>query len=79
MGLFGRAAAAEISVSPSVVLPRGAVQVSVTTAKPIDEVTTARVELGYTNFYRYRWAGRADAAATQVTEAMWLVEDVGTT
>ena len=30
----------------------------------VDSVTSARIELGYHNFYRYRWAGRADAAAT---------------
>jgi hypothetical protein len=51
----------------------------VTTAKPISDVISARIELGYYNFYRYRWAGRADAAATAATDAMWLTEDVGTT
>ena len=50
-----------------------------TTAKPIGDVISARIELGYYNFYRYRWAGRADAAATAATNAMWLTEDVGTT
>lgn len=51
----------------------------VTTPKPIRDVTSARIELGYHNFFRYRWAGHADAAATAATNAMWLTEDVGTT
>ncbi len=49
------------------------------TPKPIRDVTSARVELGYDNFFRYRWAGHADAAATAATGAMWLTDDVGTT
>jgi hypothetical protein len=76
--LFGRPAAAEVAVSPSSVLPRESVQATVTTSKPIDIVTSARIELGYTNFYRYRWAGKADSAAAAATEAMWLTQDVGT-
>jgi hypothetical protein len=53
--------------------------VRVTTPKPIRDATSARIELGYDNFFRYRWAGHADAAATAATSAMWLTEDVGTT
>jgi hypothetical protein len=77
--LFLRSAPAEITVSPSVVSPRQSIDVRVVAAKPIDNVTSARIELGYDNFYRYRWAGRADAAATATTNAMWLTEDLGTT
>jgi len=69
----------QVTVSPSVVSPCQSVEVRVTTAKPIGDVISARIELGYYNFYRYRWAGRADAAATAATNAMWLTEDVGTT
>jgi hypothetical protein len=76
---FLRSAPAEITVSPSVVSPRQSIDVRVVTPKPIGNVTSARIELGYENFYRYRWAGRADAAATATTDAMWLTEDVGTT
>ncbi|MCV7332422.1 hypothetical protein [Mycobacterium cookii] len=47
--------------------------------KPIGDVTSARIELGYYNSYRYRWAGRADAAATAATDAMWLTQEIGTT
>jgi hypothetical protein len=78
VGLFGRSTAVEVTVSPSVVLPRQSVEATVAVPKPIDKVTSARIELGYTNFYRYRWAGRADSAAAAASEAMWLTEDVGT-
>lgn len=74
-----RPARAQVTVSPSVVWPCQSVDVRATAAKPIDDVISARIELGYYNFYRYRWAGRADAAATAATDAMWLTEDVGTT
>ena len=76
---FLRPARAEVTVSPPVVSPRQSIEVRVTTPKPIRDVTSARIELGYHNFFRYRWAGRADAAATAATNAMWLTEDVGTT
>ena len=49
------------------------------TRAPVDKARAARIELGYTNFYQYRWAGHADATATAATDAMWLTEDVGTT
>ena len=79
MRRFLRPAPAEITVSPSVVSPRQSIDVKVVAPKPIGNVTSARIELGYDNFYRYRWAGRADAAATATTDAMWLTQDVGTT
>jgi hypothetical protein len=75
---FLRPARAQVTVSPSVVSPRQSIDVRVTTPKPIRDVTSARIELGYHNFFRYRWAGHADAAATAATNAMWLTEDVGT-
>jgi hypothetical protein len=70
---------AQVTVSPSVVVPCQSIDVRATASKPIGDVTSARIELGYYNFYRYRWAGRADAAATATTNGMWLTEDVGTT
>jgi hypothetical protein len=76
---FLRSAQAEITVSPSVVSPRQSIEARVNVPSPIDKVTTARIELGYHNFYRYRWAGHADAAAGAVTDAMWLTDNVGTT
>jgi hypothetical protein len=76
---FLRSSQADVTVSPSVVSPRQSIEVRVSTPKPINNVKSARIELGYYNFYRYRWAGRADAAATAATDAMWLTESVGTT
>jgi hypothetical protein len=78
VGLFKRSSGAQVTVTPEVASPRQTVQATVTTDKPIDKVTSATLEWGYTNFYRYRWAGRADAAATEAN-ASWLVMDqVGT-
>lgn len=66
-------------MSTSVVSPCQSIDVRATATRPIRDVVSARIELGYYNFFRYRWAGRADAAATATTSAMWLTEDVGTT
>jgi hypothetical protein len=54
------------------------VQATVTTDKPIDKVSSATLEWGYTNFYRYRWAGRADAAATALHGSWLMMDQVGT-
>lgn len=63
MGLFSPGADVSVTVSPAVVTPRQTVTATVTASRPIDKVTAASLEWGYTNFYRYRWAGRADSAA----------------
>jgi hypothetical protein len=34
--------------------------------------------VGYTTFYRYRWAGRADSTAVEMNDAWWLLGQVGT-
>jgi hypothetical protein len=78
MALFGGSARASVVVTPAVVMPCQSVQASIALAKPIDKVRSARIDMGYTNFYRYRWAGHADSAAAAATDAMWLIEDVGT-
>jgi hypothetical protein len=53
-----------VSVTPEAVNPRQTVQATVTIDKPVDKMSSARLECGYANFCRYRWAGRADAAGT---------------
>ena len=53
-------------------------QAIVATDKPIDKVSAATLEWGYTNFYRYRWAGRADAAATAGNDSWLMMDQVGT-
>jgi len=54
------------------------VQAIVATDKPIDKVSVATLEWGYTNFYRYRWAGRADAAAAAGNDSWLMMDQVGT-
>ena len=78
MGLFNRSSVATVSVTPAVVSPRQAVQATISTDKPIDKVSSATLEWGYTNFYRYRWAGRADAAATGANDSWLMMGEVGT-
>ena len=78
MGLFKRSSGVRVSVTPEVVRPRQTVQATVTTDKPVDKVSAVTLEWGYTNFYRYRWAGRADAAATAGVDSWVMMDQVGT-
>ncbi len=78
MGLFSRAPAVSVEVAPAVVRPRQVVRATVCTGQPVDRVTVATLEWGYTNFYRYHWAGRADSAMAEASEGMWLWGEVGT-
>ena len=78
MGLFDRSSDVRVTVTPDVVRPRQMVTATVTTAKPIDKVTAARLEWGYDNFYRYQWAGRADSAAAAANDTLWMAGEVGT-
>ena len=78
MGLFSRSGGASVVVTPAVVCPRQTVEATVTTDKPIDKVTAARLDWGYTNFYNYHWAGRVDAAAAAGNDSFWTADQVGT-
>ena len=78
MGLFTRSSGAQVTVAPAVVRPRQTVTATVTTDKPVDKVTAATLEWGYTNFYRYRWAGRADSTAVEMNDVWWMMGEVGT-
>ena len=78
MGLFSRTPAVRVVVTPETVRRRQAVTATVTTERPIDKVSAATLEWGYTNFYRYRWAGRADSMATEMNDVWWLMGEVGT-
>jgi hypothetical protein len=78
VGLFGRAADAEINVSPTVVTPRQVVTATVTTSRPVDKVSAATLEWGYLNHYRYHWAGRVDSAGAAANDSLWLTGQVGT-
>ena len=78
MGLFGRTGSARVTVSPDVVRPRQQVTATVVTDGPLDKVTSARLEWGYDNFYRYHWAGRADSAAAAGNDSLLTAGQVGT-
>ena len=78
MGLFTSGGGAQVSVTPEAVRPRQTVQATVTVDRPIGKVSAARLEWGYTNFYRYRWAGRADSTAVQMNDSWWMLGEVGT-
>ena len=78
MGLFSRTPAVRVTVTPEVVRRRQTVTATVTTDEPIDKVSAATLEWGYTNFYRYRWAGRADSMAAEMNDVWWMMGEVGT-
>ena len=78
MGLFGRKPAVEVTISPTVVSPRQTVTATVATTAPVDRVTSATLSWGYTNFYRYHWAGHADSAAAAMNDDLFLIGEVGT-
>ena len=76
MALFRRSTGIDVNVSPTVVVPRQTVTATVTGS--VDKVRSAKLEWGYTNFFRYHWAGHADSAAAQINDDLWLVGEVGT-
>jgi hypothetical protein len=78
VGLINRSGGATVVVSPTTVTPRQTVQATVTTDKPIDEVSSARLDWGYTNFYEYHWAGGVDSAAAAGNDTMETADQVGT-
>jgi hypothetical protein len=67
-----------VTLTPEVVRPRQTITATITTDKPIDEVATATLDWGYDNFYRYRWAGRADSAAAAGNDSLLTAGEVGT-
>jgi len=78
VGLFSRHGGAKVVVSPTNVAPRQTVTATVTTDKAIDEVRSARLDWGYSNFYQYHWAGRVDSVAAQGNDTIWTMDQVGT-
>jgi hypothetical protein len=78
MGLFGRSPDVRVTVTPDAVRRRQTVTVTITADAPIDKVSTATLQWGYTNFYRYRWAGRADSTAVEMNDVWWMLGEVGT-
>ena len=78
MGLFSRSAAATVVVSPATATPRQTVQATVTVDRPIGDVSSAKLDWGYTNFYDYHWAGRVDSVAAAGNDTIWTAGQVGT-
>ena len=79
MGLFSRKKSATLTLSPAgPVRPTDTVTVSVQLTEALDGISAAAVELGYVNGYRYRWAGRADAALAQGNDSLLTMGQVGT-
>ncbi|MDT5246442.1 MAG: hypothetical protein QOD36_3818 [Mycobacterium sp.] len=78
MGLFKTSGGAKVSVTPEIVRPRQTATATVTADKAVDKVSSATLEWGYTNFYRYRWAGRADSTAVQMNDSWFMMGEVGT-
>lgn len=74
----GRASAATLAVAPGTVDATDEVRVTVSLAEAIDKVDSAVVEIGYVNTYRYRWAGRHDAAAKFDDTSLVTMGQVGT-
>lgn len=63
MGPFDPSGSATVVVTPTNVTLRQTVTATVTTDRPIDEVRSARLDWGYSNFYQYHVAGPVDSAA----------------
>ncbi|CAM3972955.1 hypothetical protein [Smaragdicoccus niigatensis] len=79
MGLFRRKSAASLRLSPEgPYRATETITVSVNLDEALDGVTAAKVELGYVNVFRYRWAGRADAAFSQGADSLLMMGEVGT-
>ena len=74
MGILRRSATFDLTVSPAIVSPRQTVTAAVTTTSPIEKVTSATLDWGYTNFYRYHWAGRLDSAGNAGDDPLLLGE-----
>lgn len=78
MGLFNRSGGARVEVTPATATPRQTVRATVTADKPIDKVSSVRLDWGYANVYQYHWAGRADSAAAAANDTVWTMDQVGT-
>lgn len=70
-----------VEVNRAEVLPGDEVAATVQLRQSVDRVTAARVELGYVNAFRYRWAGHRDSTAADITDTVTLLDPtaVGTT
>ncbi len=75
---LGRAPAVDLALDPTTRLPTQTLTATVTVPEALDGVTAAGLTLGYVNTYRYRWAGRRDAAAAHDDLSLVTMGQVGT-
>ncbi|UGT62452.1 hypothetical protein [Nocardia asteroides] len=79
MGLFSRRKGASITLAPDgPYRATDTITATVTVDAALDKVSAASVQLGYRNGFRYRWAGRADAALNHDNDSLLLMGQVGT-
>jgi hypothetical protein len=79
MGLFSKKSAATLTLSPEgPYRATDTVTVTVALDEALDGVTSAKIELGYVNVFRYRWAGKADAPLAQGNDSWLTMGQVGT-
>jgi hypothetical protein len=74
--MFGRRPPVLVDVGPPAAAPGEFVDAQIVARRPVDRVSAAHVEWGYTNFYRYHWAGRTDSAMAPTSDSLWLVDQV---
>lgn len=78
MALLGRWPGVTVEAVPAVAGPRQVVTARVATGRRITRVRSVVLDWGYTNVYRYHWAGRADSPMIAAGEAAWPASDIGT-
>ncbi|MEV0355506.1 hypothetical protein AB0H71_05510 [Nocardia sp. NPDC050697] len=79
MGLFSRRKDASVALAPDgPYRPTDTITATVTVDKALDRVASASVQLGYRNGFRYRWAGRTNAALNHDNDSLLLAGQVGT-
>jgi hypothetical protein len=67
-----------VAVSPAVVSPRETVTATITPDGVVDRVESATLDWGYTNVYRYHWAGHVDSAAAAANDNLLTLGEIGT-
>lgn len=72
VAFFGRSDEVRVDVAPIAVAPRQQVHATVRPRRPMPEVSSAVLEWGYTNLYRYRCDGRRDRQHNEQESEDWV-------
>ncbi|RNL80907.1 hypothetical protein [Nocardioides marmorisolisilvae] len=79
MKLFRRRTVASLRLDPgTAVRPTDTLTVTVEVDEAVPGVTAARIELGYVNGFRYHWAGKQAALASQGQDSLLTAGQLGT-